>query len=67
MDAPKQGIRHDPAARRQSQRGGAEKGVRVFIPRADLVAAGIDPDGPPPEYRTWGRRGGSVLVRLYRD
>lgn len=67
MDTISEGLRHDPAARRKSQRYGREKGVRITIPKAVLVAAGIDPDGPPPEYRTWSSGRGSVLVRLYRD
>lgn len=57
--------RYDEAQRRRSLRKGGEKGVSVYIPAAALVKAGIDPEGPPPLYRTWGRSRGSVLVRLY--
>lgn len=67
MDTAAEGIRHDPARARQSLRYGREKGVRITIPKAALIAAGIDPDGPPPKYRTWGSRRGSVLVRFYRQ
>ena len=58
--------RYDPARARKALRYGKEKGVRIFISADELRACGIDPDGPTPEYRVWGRRGGSVLVRLYR-
>ena len=61
------GLRYDAARVRQSLRRGRERGVWVFVPAAEMKAAGIDPHGPAPKYRTWGRRGGSVLVRLYRD
>lgn len=68
MDSLTDGLRHDPTVRRKAQRSSGEKGVRVFIPKADLIAAGFDPDDPAPlEYRTWGQRRGSVLVRLYRS
>jgi len=60
-------IRYDAARARKSQRYGKEKGIRVFIAAEELEAAGIDPNGEPPDYRVWGRRGGSVLVRLYKD
>ena len=50
---------------RKAQRSGREKGVRIYIGADELRAAGIDPDGPPPTFRVWGRRRGSVLVRLY--
>ena len=59
--------RYDPAATRQSLRRGRERGVWVFIPADELRQAGIDPQADAPRYRLWGRRGGSVLVRLYRD
>lgn len=66
MEQLQDGIRYDPAARRQSRRHGRERGVWVFIPAAELRKAGIDPHGPAPTYRTWGYRRGSALVRLYR-
>lgn len=59
--------RYDPGKARLAQRWGKERGVRVFIPADELRKAGIDPDGPVPTYKVWGRRSGSVLVRLYRD
>lgn len=46
--------RYDRAEWRKSQRMGAQRGVRVFIPAAELRAAGIDPDGPPPLFRLAG-------------
>lgn len=58
--------RYDSGARRQSKRAGREKGCWIYIPAEELVAAGIDPTGPPPLYRTWGSRRGSLLARLYR-
>jgi hypothetical protein len=60
------GLRYDAARARQSLRRGRERGVWVFIPAVELRAAGIDPHAPAPTYRVWGRRSGSVLVRLYR-
>ena len=58
---------YDPARCRKAQRYGAEKGVRINIPAAELRKAGIDPDGPPPFYKVWGSKSGSVLVRFYRE
>lgn len=44
------------------------KGVRITISAAELRAAGIDPEGPPPEYRVFpgSRRDGGLQLRLYR-
>jgi len=67
MDRLADGVRYDDAAARQSVRRGRERGVWVFVPARELRKAGIDPHGPAPTYRVWGRRGGSVLARLYRD
>lgn len=61
-----QGLRYDPAERKLAQRHGKEKGVRVFIAAAELRKAGIDPDGPVPEYKVWGQPGGGVHLRLYQ-
>lgn len=55
----------DLTAHRQSIRRQREKGVAVFIPASELIKAGVDPDGPPPAYRVWGARNGSIMVRLY--
>lgn len=67
MDAPRQETsRYDDQAPRKAQRKGRERGVWVFVPAAELRKAGVDPIGPPPLFRVWGRRGGSVLVRLYK-
>jgi hypothetical protein len=59
--------RHDPARRRRSTRAGRQKGCFIYIPAQVLQDARIDPEGPTPYYRTWPSKGGSVLVRLYRD
>jgi hypothetical protein len=67
MDRLAEGVRYDEAAARQSVRRGRERGVWIFVPAAELRKAGIDPHGPAPKYRTWGRRSGSVMARLYRD
>lgn len=66
-DAAKLYERQDAARRRRSKREGRERGCWIYIPAQELLRAGIDPTGPPPFYRTWGARRGSVLLRLYRD
>jgi hypothetical protein len=63
---------YDPAKRRRSVRRGRERGAWVFVPAAELQAAGIEPQAPPPFYRLWAkpRRSsapGTVLVQLYRE
>lgn len=58
--------RYDGGERRQAKRSGRERGCWTYIPAEELLRAGIDPAGPPPLYRTWGRSRGSVLLRLYR-
>ena len=62
------GLRHDPERRRRSQRHGKQKGVTITISAAELRAAGIDPEGPAPEYRVvpGSRRDGGLQLRLYR-
>lgn len=67
METLQDGRRYDEARRRKSQRHGPERGVRIFIPARELRKAGIDPDGPPPEYRVWATSGGGFMLRLYRD
>lgn len=57
----------DPARRRRSQRSGREQGCWVYVPEEALRAAGFEPGEPPPLYRTWGWRRGSILLRLYRE
>jgi len=63
--------RYDPAARRRSVRKGRERGCWVYIPRDELLAAGITPDEPPPLYRCRGyqrsRNGHAVMIDLYRE
>lgn len=67
MPPGRDGSRYDDTNPRQSLRRGRERGVWVFLPMAELRKAGIDPAGPAPKYRTWGRARGSVLVRLYKQ
>lgn len=60
--------RYDSAARRRAVRKQRERGCHLYIPAEELIAAGLDPHAPePPFYRVWGRPGGSILVRLYRE
>ena len=58
---------YDEMMRRRARRSGREKGCWLFVPAVELRRAGVDPDGPPPRYRTWGTSRGGVFVRLYRD
>jgi hypothetical protein len=62
------GLRHDPEARRKSQRHGKQRGVTITVAAAELAAAGIDPDSPPPEYRVFpgSKRDGGMQLRFYR-
>lgn len=53
--------------RRKSQRKQRERGCTIYIPASALQKAGVSPDGPPPLYRVWGNRRGSILVRLYKN
>lgn len=46
--------RYDRLSWRKAVRAGRQRGVTVFIPAAELRAAGIDPDGPAPEFRLAG-------------
>lgn len=57
----------DPGQRRKAQRSGRERGCWVYISAETLQAAGYGPDQPVPFYRTWGGKGGSVVIRLYRE
>jgi hypothetical protein len=60
--------RYDAGERRRMIRRGRERGRWLFVPADELVAAGLDPyDSATLYYRVWGRRGGSVLVRVYRE
>lgn len=66
MAADPETRRYDHAVERVSVRYGRQKGVTVFIPAAELRKAGIDPDGEPPGYKTYGSnvRGRRVIVNL---
>jgi hypothetical protein len=59
--------RHDPYKRRKAQRAGKERGCRIYLSAAELRIAGIDPHGPPPEYKVWTNKDekGAVRLRLY--
>jgi len=57
---------YDAALRRRAQRHGRERGCWVYIAADELETAGYAPTEPPPFYRVWGRKRGTVLVRLYR-
>jgi len=39
----------------------------VYIPAEQLLAAGFEPDEPPPYFRTWNGRKRTILVQLYRE
>lgn len=58
--------RRDPAQRLQATRKQRERGCSIYIAAEDLQAAGYDPAGPPPFYRTFPGPRGSVIVNLYR-
>lgn len=64
----REGLRHDPEARRRSQRHGKQRGVTITVSAAELRAAGIDTDGPPPDYRVFpgSKRDGGMQLRFYR-
>jgi hypothetical protein len=57
--------RHDPAQRRKSSRKGRERGCSLYLAGEELAEAGIDPHGPPPEYKVWPGRKRTVLIQLY--
>jgi len=59
--------KHDPAARRRSQRRGRERGCWVYITADELAEAGFVRDDPPPWYRVWGGKRGRYVVTLYRE
>jgi hypothetical protein len=67
VSATQANTKYDAARRRLAQRRGRERGCWVYVPAEELVKAGIDPAGDPPQYRTWGTKSGGVLVRLYRS
>ena len=61
---------YDPARRRKATKAGRQAGCQVYIPRDELLAAGLDPDEPI-YYRTVGykrsARGHTVIVTLYTE
>ena len=58
--------RYDAAVRRNGHRMGAERGIRIYIPAAELRRAGFDPHDDPPTYKVWGSAGGGIRLRLYK-
>jgi hypothetical protein len=67
---------YDPARRRRGIRKGRERGAWIYVPAAELQAAGVDPSGDAPWYRLWakprrssapGAAPGTVLVQLYAE
>jgi len=58
---------HDPGLRRKATRAQRQRGCFIYLPAEVLKAAGVDPEGPAPYYRTWAGRKGSVVLRLYRE
>ncbi len=68
----KAGRPYDPAARKRGKRQGRQRGCEVYIPAEVLIAAGFDPNEPPPFYllsrgHAHGRNTGRVIVNLYRE
>lgn len=61
--------RHDQAARRRAKRKGRETGCWLYIPGEQLSRSGFEAKvgAPPPWYRTWDGRKGTVLVQLYGE
>jgi hypothetical protein len=59
--------KHDPGARRKTQRRGRERGCWVYIAADHLAAAGYTADEPPPYYRVWGGPRARFIVTLYRQ
>lgn len=59
--------RADIASRRRAVRKGRERGCSLYIPAEQLERAGIDPHGPPPFYRSWDGRKGTVLIQFYKE
>lgn len=67
MSAVQENTRYDAGERRRALRHGRERGCWVYVPAEELRAAGIDPAGDVPFYRTWGTARGGVFVRLYKS
>lgn len=59
--------RHDYGERRRALRKGRERGCSIYIPAEQLEAAGIDPYGPVPWYKTWPGQRGRFIVVLYKE
>lgn len=57
--------RHDATQRRKASRKGRERGCSVYIAAEELERAGIDPYGPPPEYKAWPGQKRTILIQLY--
>lgn len=64
---PQANTKYDAGKRRRATRAGRQKGCSVYVPAEELRKAGYDPDGPLPFYRTWGTKGGRVIINLYPE
>ncbi len=58
---------YDVARRRRSTRAQRQRGCFIYVPAEELERAGYTSAEPPPYYRVWGRKRGSVIVQLYRS
>lgn len=59
---------HDRAERRRvKRRGGAYRGVLIYLTAAELRAGGYDPDDPDIFYRLFPNQRGSYRLQLYRE
>lgn len=58
---------YDPGRRRRSVRTARERGCWVYIPAEELIKTGVSVFADPPLYRVWGRKRGSVLIRVYKE
>jgi len=52
--------------RRVRRRGGAYRGVLIYVAASELRAAGYDPDDPDIYYRLFPSQRGSYRLQLYR-
>ena len=59
--------RYDPALRRRSVRRGRERGCWLYVPAAELEAAGYSHRAPVPYYRIWGGGRRGLVVQFYNS
>jgi hypothetical protein len=67
MEKITRGRRRDPGMRVKAEQRKRYKGIHLYIPAQWLQAADLPGDGSAVYYRIWPGRGGSLLVRLYRE